>query len=105
MRHASVALCASSEVIAYVKSTLLAGFLAQSGSMSMYKMAELNVVTLLGVFGPSQWPECMQELWRLLKSPTTEDLEVCATFVISDSTYFCPSPTQGCWSTFSKALK
>ena len=75
--NATLALRATSQAAAYVKSVVLISFIAQTGAIR--EMTALIIAKLLEVLQPSRWPECIRELSRLLNSPRWEDQEVCAT--------------------------
>ncbi|KAH9935232.1 ARM repeat-containing protein [Epithele typhae] len=68
--NARLILRASPEVIAYVKSAVLAAFSDQSSMIR--NAAAQDVVQFLGILEPRHWPECLQQLVHLLDSPNAE---------------------------------
>ncbi|KAI0643769.1 ARM repeat-containing protein [Trametes meyenii] len=71
--NARLILCASPEVLTFVKSAVLVAF--NDPSIMIRNAAAQDIVAFLGILEPKNWPECLQQLVHLLDAPNADQQE------------------------------
>jgi transportin-1 len=90
--------------VAFVKASVLAAF--RDPSSQVRQAASQDVVSLLGILEPRNWPECLQMLVSTLDDENTDFAEVCGvTTALAPARMSLTRPTQAAFNALEKACE